>query len=319
MKSLLTDPGCRLCPRDCGADREHGRKGYCRVSSEILAARAALHFWEEPCISGTRGSGAVFFCGCSLGCIYCQNRTIARAETGRKISVSRLAEIFLELQEQGAHNINLVTPTHYTPQIADALQRAKKQGLRIPIVYNCGGYEGEEALRWMEGLVDIYLTDFKYRDNSLAERYSGAPDYPEQAEKALELMFRQTGKPVFDEEGMLRRGIIVRHLLLPGALKNARAVVEYVYGIYGDDVYLSLMNQYTPLLQEDRELPAPLNRKVTKREYEKLIDFALNLGVVNAFVQEGDTAKESFIPEFAGTGLERKTADTMTEKEIRYE
>ncbi len=213
----------------------------------------------------------------------------------------RLTEIFLELQEQGAHNINLVTPTHYAPSISKALQRAVDQGLKLPVVYNCGGYEGEESLRWMEGLVDIYLTDFKYMDSALAARYSQAPDYPEEAKKAFDRMFRQVGTPVFDGEGMMQKGIIVRHLLLPGALKNAKAVVKYVYETYGDEVYLSLMNQYTPL--EGANLPEPLNRKVTKREYERLVDYALDLGVTNAFIQEGDTAKESFIPAFEGTGL----------------
>lgn len=303
MRSLLTDAGCRLCPRACGADRIHGKTGYCRVTSEIMAARAALHFWEEPCISGTKGSGAVFFCGCTLGCIYCQNRPIARAEAGKKISGERLTEIFLELQDQGAHNINLVTPTHYAPQISYAIQRAKNQGLTLPVVYNCSGYEGEESLCMMEGLVDIYLTDFKYMDSDLAGKYSGAPDYPKEAVRALDHMFRQVGEPVLDGEGMMKKGVIVRHLLLPGALKNARAVVEYVYRTYGDGVYLSLMNQYTPLSDEVTRLPVPLNRKVTKREYERFVEFALELGVENAFIQEGGTAEESFIPAFEGTGL----------------
>ncbi|MFQ7290046.1 MAG: radical SAM protein [Lacrimispora saccharolytica] len=301
MRSLLTDSGCRLCPRNCGADREHGKTGFCKVPAELYAARAALHFWEEPCISGERGSGTVFFSGCTLRCVYCQNASIARADAGRRITWERLTEIFLELQEQGAHNINLVTPTHYAPWISKALQRAVDQGLKLPVVYNCGGYEGEESLRWMEGLVDIYLTDFKYMDSALAARYSQAPDYPEEAKKAFDRMFRQVGTPVFDGEGMMQKGIIVRHLLLPGALKNAKAVVKYVYETYGDEVYLSLMNQYTPL--EGANLPEPLNRKVTKREYERLVDYALDLGVTNAFIQEGDTAKESFIPAFEGTGL----------------
>lgn len=304
MRSWLTDSGCRLCPRACGAHRELGKTGFCRVPAKLYAARAALHFWEEPCISGNRGSGTVFFSGCTLRCVYCQNRSIARGDAGQEISQERLTEIFLELQAQGAHNINLVTPTHYSPWIAAALKEAKRQGLNIPVVYNCGGYEGMESLRWMEGLVDIYLTDFKYMDSDLAARYSNAPDYPREAKRALAQMFRQVGTPVFDEDGMMKKGIIVRHLLLPGALKNAKAVVKYVYETYGDDVYLSLMNQYTPLTGEEGEtLPESLNRKVTKREYERLVDAALELGVTNAFIQEGDTAKESFIPPFEGTGL----------------
>lgn len=315
MKSLPIDgaEGCRLCPRNCGADRKHGKTGYCGVPYEIIAARAALHFWEEPCISGTRGSGTVFFSGCGLGCVFCQNRTIAAAKAGERISVERLAEIFLELQEQGAHNINLVTPTHYAPQIAAALIRAKSQGLTIPVVYNCGGYEGETALRIMDGLIDIYLTDFKYMDAALAETYSRASDYPEVAARGLNEMFLQVGSPEFDGEGILQKGVIVRHLLLPGALKNAKAVVEYVYHTYQDEVYLSLMNQYTPLEEGKDSLPHPLERKVTKREYDRLVDFALELGVVNAFVQEGDTAKESFIPAFEGTGI-RKNKQMDEEK-----
>lgn len=274
------------------------------MPAKLYAARAALHFWEEPCISGIRGSGTVFFSGCTLRCIYCQNRSIARGEAGQEISPERLTEIFLELQGQGAHNINLVTPTHYAPWIGQALKEAKKRGLNIPVVYNCSGYEGEESLRLMSGLVDIYLTDFKYMDSSLAARYSNASDYPREAKKALEQMFRQVGTPVFDGDGMMQKGIIVRHLLLPGALRNAREVVKYVYEMYGDKVYLSLMNQYTPLAGEKGEpLPEPLNRKVTKREYERFVDYALELGVTNAFIQEGDTAEESFIPPFEGTGL----------------
>ncbi len=304
MRSSLIDGGCRLCPRGCGANREQGNTGFCKVPAKLYAARAALHFWEEPCISGTRGSGTVFFSGCVLRCIYCQNRPVARAEAGQEISVERLTEIFLELQDQGAHNINLVTPTHYAPWIALALEDAKAQGLRLPVVYNCGGYEGEESLRRMDGLVDIYLTDFKYMDSGLASRYSHAPDYPKEARRALEIMYRQVGTPVFDGDGMMRRGILVRHLLLPGALQNGKAVVEYVYRTYGDGVYISLMNQYTPLAgEEGAALPPPLNRKVTRREYERLVDYALELGVTNGFIQEGDTAKESFIPPFEGTGL----------------
>ena len=293
---------CKLCPRECKADRSKGQRGRCQVSGEgILVARAALHLWEEPCISGEHGSGAVFFCGCPLRCVYCQNSQISGAERGKRISKERLAEIFLELAKKGAANVNLVTPTHYTPEIIWAVERARQCGLKIPIVYNCSGYEKVETLETLKDTVDIYLTDFKYIDSALAARYSQAPDYPEEAKKALDRMFQQVGTPVFDGEGMMQKGIIVRHLLLPGALKNAKAVVKYVYETYGDEVYLSLMNQYTPL--EGANLPESLNRKVTKREYERLVDYALDLGVTNAFIQEGDTAKESFIPAFEGTGL----------------
>lgn len=294
--------GCRLCPRECGADRAAGKKGFCGVAgTKILAARAGLHMWEEPCISGERGSGTVFFSGCPLRCVYCQNAVIADAAAGLEISEGRLSEIFLELQEKGAANINLVTPTHYTPEIVRAVQKARAEGLAVPVVYNCGGYEKVETLAMLEGIVDIYLTDFKYMEPELAGRLSHARDYPEAAKAALAEMVRQQGSPVFDAQGMMKKGVIVRHLLLPNHLKNAKAVVKYVFEAYGNRVYLSLMNQYTPLAQVEK-LPE-LNRKVTKREYERLLDYALSLGVENAFIQEGETAKESFIPAFDGEGL----------------
>lgn len=293
---------CRLCPRDCRADRENGRRGFCGVAgNNIKCARAALHLWEEPCISGNTGSGAVFFSGCPLRCVYCQNRDIAGADRGLEITEARLAEIFLELAQQGAANINLVTPTHYTREILRAVIRAREQGLTLPMVYNCSGYEKVSTLKMLEGIVDIYLTDFKYMDTEAAKAYSRAPDYPEVAKAALAEMVRQTGAAVFDEEGMMKRGVIVRHLLLPNHLKNAKGVVKYVYETYGDRVYLSLMNQYTPL--PGMEAYPELNRRVTKREYDRLLDYALSLGVENAFIQEGETAKESFIPAFDCRGV----------------
>ena len=293
---------CRLCPRDCRADRENGRRGFCGVAgNNIKCARAALHLWEEPCISGNTGSGAVFFSGCPLRCVYCQNRDIAGADRGLEITEARLAEIFLELAQQGAANINLVTPTHYTREILRAVIRAREQGLTLPMVYNCSGYEKVSTLKMLEGIVDIYLTDFKYMDTGAAKAYSRAPDYPEVAKAALAEMVRQTGATVFDEEGMMKRGVIVRHLLLPNHLKNAKGVVKYVYETYGDRVYLSLMNQYTPL--PGMEAYPELNRRVTKREYDRLLDYALSLGVENAFIQEGETAKESFIPAFDCRGV----------------
>ena len=302
MRGRVKMEGCRLCPRQCGAKREEGQTGACGVSGPgILAARAALHKWEEPCISGKTGSGTVFFSGCPLRCVYCQNYRISGAEAGKRISRERLARIFLELQEKGAANINLVTPTHYTPQIILAVKEARGLGLSVPIVYNCGGYEKVETLRTLEGIVDVYLTDFKYMEEDAAARYSHAPDYPQTAKAALAEMVRQRGRACFDSEGMMTRGVIVRHLLLPGHLKNAKAVVKYVYETYGDQVYLSLMNQYTPLPQV-KDWPE-LDRRVTKREYDRLVDYAVSLGVENGFIQEGDTAKESFIPEFDYEGI----------------
>lgn len=286
-----------LCPRKCAADRAHGESGFCGAAGEeVFLARAALHYWEEPCISGTEGSGTVFFSGCSLRCAYCQNRDIASLKIGKPVSVKRLSEIFLSLQDQGANNLNLVTPTHYALKIREALKMAKAEGFSLPVVYNTSGYENVRVLREMEPYIDIYLTDFKYMDETLSSELSAAPDYPEVALDALKEMVRQKPCVLTDERGMMREGVIVRHLLLPGHVKNAEAVVTEVYERFGDQVILSLMNQYTPL----REIPGhpELSRKVTKREYEKLIRHALSLGVANAFIQEGGTQQESYIPPF---------------------
>lgn len=294
---------CELCPRMCGADREHGKRGFCGETNEIRAARAALHMWEEPCISGKEGSGTVFFTGCTLRCVFCQNHEIAASKIGKVITSEHLAEIFLQLQEKGANNINLVTPTQFVPQIVRALRMAKEQGLMLPIVYNTGGYERVETLKMLEGLVDIYLPDLKYFNAEHAKKYSMAEDYPEVAKLALEEMIRQVGAPVFDERGIMKRGVIVRHLLLPGCLADAKRVVTYLYETYGDQIYISLMSQYTPLGTLDVEKYPELNRTVPAYAYERLIDYALSLGVTQAFIQEGDVAKESFIPPFTLEGL----------------
>ncbi len=297
---------CRLCPRECGVNRLRGQKGYCGVDASLRAARAALHFWEEPCLSGKEGSGAVFFSGCSLGCVYCQNRTIAKG-WGEEISLTRLAEIFLELKDQGANNINLVTAEHFVPQAAAALRLAKRWGLSLPVVYNSGGYEKPQTLRLLEGLVDIYLPDFKYMDTGLAGRYSNAKDYPEAAKEALSEMVRQAGPCVFDERGILQKGVIVRHLVLPGHVSDSKKVVEYLYRTYGSRIYVSLMNQYTPMeAMADDPL---LSRRVTAREYDRLLSFALNLGIENGYFQEGETARESFIPAFDGEGVLKKAEE----------
>ena len=292
---------CNLCPRSCGSNRAAGQTGYCGMSAEVKVARASLHMWEEPCISGTNGSGTVFFTGCPLKCVYCQNRTIAIGSTGERISIERLSEIFIELQEKGAHNINLVTPTHYVPQIVKALKIAKEKGLHIPIVYNTGSYEKVETIQALEGLVDIYLPDCKYFDSELAAKYSNAPDYFKVASDAIEEMVRQVGKPMF-EGNLMKRGVIVRHMILPGHTKDSRKIIERLYKTYGDDIYISIMNQYTPLPQM-KNFPE-INRRITAREYEKVIDYAISLGIENAFIQEGETAKESFIPDFeSGFGI----------------
>ena len=299
LQTMLKE--CHLCPRNCGVDRLAGQKGFCGVDAGIMVARAALHMWEEPCISGKEGSGAVFFSGCSLGCAFCQNRTISKGQSGKVITVEHLAELFLDLQAQKANNINLVTAGHFLPQVREALILAKEQGLTIPVVYNSSGYEKAEMLRYLEGLVDIYLPDLKYLEADLAGKYSHAKDYPEVAMKALEEMVRQVGMPEFDERGMMKKGVIVRHLLLPGHVRNSKKVLEYLYGTYGDQIYISLMNQYTPMpaMKDDPQL----SRKVTDREYDRLLDHAISFGVTNCFIQEGETAKESFIPEFNGEGV----------------
>ena len=288
---------CNLCPRKCNADREK-QEGVCRMPWDIYAARAALHMWEEPCISGENGSGAVFFTGCTLRCVFCQNHEIAAGKRGQKIDESHLAEIFLKLQQQKANNINLVTPTQYVLPIIAAVKKAKAQGLKIPVVYNTSGYERVETLRALEGLVDIYLPDMKYSDAALAGKLSGAPDYPEVAKSAIAEMVRQCGKVVFDAENVyIRQGVIVRHMLLPEHLLEAEKIVRYLYETYENQIYISMMSQYTPIGDIGVKFPE-LGNRVRRKLYRRLIDYAVNLGVEQAFYQEGEVAKESFIPEF---------------------
>lgn len=300
MESLNS---CSLCPRNCNINRNRGLKGYCGENDAVRIARASLHMWEEPCLSGTRGSGTVFFSGCNLHCVYCQNNGIANGVVGRAISIERLAEIFIEQQERGANNINLVTPTHFIPQIARAIESARSRGLKLPVVYNTGSYETVEALRMLDGLIDVYLPDLKYKDSIPAIRYSNAPDYFEVASAAIDEMVRQTGNPVFATENdvceadIMKNGVIVRHLVLPGQIEDSKAVVKYLYETYGDNIYISLMNQYTPMPGIGEKYPE-LARTITDEEYDELVDYAIDLGVENGFVQEGDTALESFIPDF---------------------
>lgn len=292
---------CRLCPRNCGIDRLDDKKGFCGVSAKLKVARAALHMWEEPCLSGQNGSGTVFFAGCSLGCVFCQNHDISQGQAGKEITEERLAEIFLELQDKRANNINLVTAGHFVPQILKALHMAKEQGLSIPIVYNSSGYEKAETLQLLEGMVDIYLPDFKYMDPLPAKKYSYAESYPEVVKEALKEMYRQVGTPEFDEHGIMKKGMIVRHLLLPGRVKDSKNILKYLCETYGENIYISLMNQYTPTPKVEHD--PLLSRKVTVREYERLIDYAISIGLQNGFIQEGETAKESFIPAFDGEGV----------------
>ena len=331
---------CRLCGRRCGINRTL-RAGRCGMTERVYAARAALHMWEEPCISGKEGSGTVFFTGCPLGCVFCQNREIAlgrrkvsqrlmapasgnpvfekqlsedpafeasedigsRDETiGVPVMEEQLAEIFLDLEGQCANNINLVTPTHFVPQIIRAVRIARERGLDVPIVYNTGSYETEETVRSLEGTVDIFLPDLKFMDPDISERYAKAPDYFEVAEKAIRGMVEIAGRPAFDERGMMKRGVIVRHMVLPGHTKDSKRILSFLHKTYGEKIYVSIMNQYTPMPGIGDEFPE-LARRVTKREYERVVNHAIELGMENVFIQEGPTAAESFIPDFDGTGL----------------
>lgn len=341
---------CMLCPRECGVNRKNGETGVCGQTAAIKAARAALHMWEEPCISGQNGSGTVFFSGCNLGCVFCQNHNIATGKAGIEISIERLAEIFLELQEKGANNINLVTAGHFVPQVVEALKLAKQQGLYLPIVYNTSSYEKVETLRLLEGYVDIYLPDLKYVDSAISSRYSHAADYFTCASAAIAEMVRQVGEPefvferaagkegssvefladekkkiseqqnnmIFDaaeyqerseagESLLMRKGVIVRHLVMPDCVEDSKRVISYLLKTYGGRIFISIMNQYTPLPQ-CREYPE-LSRRVTEAEYDAVVDYAIELGIENGFIQEGDVAEESFIPEFDGEGIVRKDVD----------
>ena len=307
--------GCRICPRDCRVFREQGQIGYCGVDKELRIGKAYLHMWEEPCLSGTRGSGTIFFTGCSLGCIFCQNQKLARSQAGARITQERLCEICFELEEKGANNINLVTPTHYIEQLIPVLEKVKRQGLQIPIVYNTGSYDKAETIKRLEGLVDIYLPDMKYADTELSRCYSNAPDYFEVAKEAIREMVRQQPASCFEdsdngkvEQGMMTKGVIVRHLVLPGCTKDSKAVLNYLYETYGNQIFYSIMNQYTPMgnmrpgYDKSRKI-TNLQRKVTKKEYDSVVDYAILLGIENGFIQEGECAKESFIPDFDLDGI----------------
>lgn len=301
MKNMNKYENCLLCPRKCGTNRRTGQTGVCGVSSEIKVARAALHYWEEPCISGKRGSGAVFFSGCSLHCVFCQNREISDGKEGKVISKERLSDIFMELADKGANNINLVTPGQYIPDIVWAVNDAKSRGMKLPIIYNTSGYENVTELKLLEGIVDVYLQDFKYMDSTLSARYSRAKDYPSVAKQALSEMVRQQPDVVIDNAtGLIQKGVIVRQLLLPGHVNDAKAVLKYLYDTYHDHVYISMMSQFTPIALKDYP---EINRTVTRREYERLVDYALEIGITNAFIQEGDVAKDSFIPAFDCEGV----------------
>lgn len=300
MNILMNSTNCQLCPRNCNVNRNL-TTGFCGCTNKLKAARAALHFWEEPCISGTKGSGTVFFSGCTLKCCFCQNHSISSGEIGKEISSEHLGEIFLSLQKQGAHNINLVTATQFLPWILPALDSVKEE-LKIPVVYNCGGYEKPEIIDLLKDYVDIYLPDLKYYDTSLSARYSKAPDYFPAASKAVKHMIQQTGKPVFDENGILQKGVIVRHMVLPGCKKDSFAILHWMKENLPEDSYLlSLMSQYTPCYKSC-EYPE-INRRITTYEYNKVLDEAISLGLVNGFMQERSSAKEEYTPPFDLEGI----------------
>lgn len=303
---MNTYKNCNLCPRNCGVDRTV-KTGVCGSGDRCKIVRAALHYWEEPCISGENGSGTIFFSGCSLGCVFCQNYAISDGKSpyGVEVNTERLAEIFFELKDKGANNINFVTPTHFMPHIKEAVITAKNRGFNLPFIYNTSGYEKREVIKELEGTVDVYLPDLKYFDSELSMKYSRTADYFHRASEAIDEMIRQTGEAEFFENGMIKKGVIVRHMVLPNHTKDSKKVIEYLYKTYGDTVYISIMNQYTPMETDRMKAYPELARSITSREYDKVIDFALSIGVKNAYIQEGDTNKESFIPNFDGEGCRK--------------
>ena len=287
---------CEICPRHCKVDRIKGELGYCKASNKMKIGGYHLHMWEEPIITGKNGSGTIFFSYCNLRCAYCQNYDLSFDSVGEYITIERLSDIMLELQEMQAENVNLVTPTHYIPLIKNSIVLAKEKGLKIPIVYNTSGYESVESLKTLEGLIDIYLPDFKYYDNSLG-KYSSVADYFNITSLALKEMYRQVGKPKYNKKGMLKKGVIVRHLVLPNNYQDSKKIINYLYQEYKDNIILSIMNQYT--ITKITKYPE-LNQKVDPKEYDNLIDYAYNLGIRNCFTQEEESQSESFIPKFKG-------------------
>ena len=301
IDAISSMENCTLCPRLCHVNRAQGQTGYCGQTSLVSVARAALHHWEEPCISGSQGSGTVFFCGCNLRCVFCQNSDLAQSNLGRQISTNTLSDIFLKLEADGASNINLVTPGHFVPQIIEALNIAKNKGLSIPIVYNTGSYESVDSIRALNGLVDIYMPDLKYMSSSLSQRLSNALDYFSVASEAISEMYRQVGRNDFDSSGLMKKGILLRHLVLPGHIEDSRKILKYVYDTYGDNIYVSIMNQFTPMpATKDMH---DLSHTLSDSAYNRLIDYCLNLGFQNAFIQEGGTCQDSFIPVWDYSGI----------------
>jgi putative pyruvate formate lyase activating enzyme len=298
MKEIFNS--CTICPRNCGVNRNKGKLGFCMATNKLVVARASLHYWEEPCLSDVKGSGTIFFSYCNLKCVFCQNYDISTLHKGKEVTIERLADICLELQEKGANNINLVTPTHFVPLIVDALKLAKSKGLKIPIVYNTSGYEKAETIKSLEGLIDIYLPDLKYYSDTYAIKYSQCPNYFHYAKNAIKEMYRQVGKPKFNNDGLMVKGVIVRHLLLPKMEEDSKKIIKYLYDTYKDNIYISIMNQYTPIRKTCYQ---ELNQKIDNDIYDEVINYAYDLGVRKAFIQEEETQSESFIPNFNNEGV----------------
>ena len=286
---------CNLCPRNCLVNRTK-EKGVCGCSDKMVIARASLHMWEEPCISGETGSGTIFFSGCNLKCIFCQNYQISNEIIGSTVTIEEFSNICLNLEKQGANNINLVTPTPYVPLIIEGIKLAKQKGLKIPIVYNTSSYENVDTIKMLDGIIDIYLPDLKYFNDDYAIKYSHAKDYFKYASSSIKEMYKQVGKPIFNKDGIMTKGIIVRHMMLPGLLDDSKEIIKYLYETYGNNIYISIMNQYTPIKKFDRF--TELNNKVSDNDYNELVNYACDLGIEKAFIQEGETQSESFIPDF---------------------
>lgn len=295
---------CNLCNRNCNINR-YLSQGVCGANETLKVARCALHYYEEPCISGKNGSGAIFFSNCNLKCIFCQNKKISTNGYGEEISIKRFSEICIELQNNKAHNINLVTPTMYVPHIIKGIKKAKENGLNIPIIYNTSSYENVSTIKMLDKTIDVYLPDLKYFDDNYAIKYSHVNNYFETASKAIDEMYKQVGKVTFDKDGMIKKGVIVRVLLLPGLKEDAKKIINYLYNKYKDNIYISIMNQYTPLYKFKSF--TNLNNKVTDEEYDEVVNYACDLGVVNGFIQEGETQSVSFIPKFDKTGIKKIT------------
>ncbi|WP_432647610.1 MAG: Radical SAM core domain-containing protein [Mitsuokella multacida] len=304
LQELQALQDCRLCPRHCGVDRTQ-KTGFCGAGAKARIALVSLHKWEEPCLTGSdgRGAGTVFFSYCNLRCCFCQNHEISHEGFGYEVTDERLAEIFLEQQARGAATLDLVTPTHYVPQILHALTLAKEQGFHLPVVYNSGAYETEETVEALRGSVDIFLPDLKYASEESAREYSLASDYFSVAAKAIEKMYDIAGPLQFAENGQLKRGVIVRHLVLPNHRHESMKVLDWLYKHFGDNVQISLMNQYTPMYKAGEH--KGMNRRLTTFEYQSVVDHALDLGITHCYVQQGRTADTKFVPHFDGTGVEK--------------